>query len=308
MRDLANFITHLRQHGVTKKNRFRVTIPLPAKVNELLVENNTTSEATNWAKTGIRTVNVLRGGSAEASRGLQVMCISTQLPGTNITTTEAKHKGHTFKVSTGSEKTDIEFSFILSRDMEEYKALQLWREIIHSESTGKVGYYDDYTVDIQIEVLDEFDNAVHTLILHEGHPILFGVLDFDKTESDNFATCNVTYTYLRHSNDTDTGNVNPLQNTTAGNILSDIQEGNILGAVAQARDVIVRAKEGNLDSVLGRDIHNTIGNLVSGSSGLPQNEFTSVIAPFGADIATNISLSTNDKQVLGGMVSELINI
>ena len=91
MEDYRNFITQILQRGLSRKNRFRVTIPLPPGIfdsNATLANDGkayrTNSSFGDLFKQSARIVNAFFGGTNQTSRSLQMMCMVASLPGVGI--------------------------------------------------------------------------------------------------------------------------------------------------------------------------------------------------------------------------------
>ncbi len=102
MEDYRNFITQLLQRGISRKNRFRVTIPLPPGVfdsnatlsNDGDAYKSSSSSFGDLFKESARIVNAFFGGTNQTARSLQMMCMVAGLPGVGIDTTPMNNNGN----------------------------------------------------------------------------------------------------------------------------------------------------------------------------------------------------------------------
>lgn len=330
MSEIKNMISHLQQNGVSRANRFRVTIPLPAAVNDLTSPTtDNPDDVDQWLRTGIRIYSAATGGNVEASRKLQVLCNNIQIPGFNINTAVSDQSGHKFQIAVGADKSDIQVGFLLSRDLAEKKTLDNWQTLIYNERNGKLGYFKEYVVDIQVDVMDEFDRVVYTFTLQDAYPNLFNNIELDKSQSSTFLYYTLGFVYgkvVYGSQEIET--VNPIKNTRPYQILEDVQNGDVAGAVAKSRDLIVRAKEGSLSTELGKDMHKMIADIVRSPSGfsdtagmvvdglgqmneaiggvLPPDAINSALAGVKSELQSLDNLDPTDKGNLLDMVVELV--
>ncbi|AXC34400.1 baseplate tail tube [Vibrio phage YC] len=300
MSELTNFLAHVTQYGLGRKNRFRVTIPLPQTLDEQI--EGSQGELANWLREGISIVQVMRGGLPNASRGLQVMCSNLQLPGSNILTEDVKHTGHTIKIAQGSEDTDIEIGFLLSRDMVEYHTLGLWRDLIHDRRTGKLGYYDDYVTDVTIEVLDEYDRIATSMTLIDAWPILSTPVDYDRASSDEFQIINTTWTYKTHMDTSQLQSAGVLDNV---GIIEDLESGNYSQALYGVRQSVLSG-QGLMGTSVGRDIQNMIGNIVEGVGEGNKDILSGALSGINQDLINGIQgLDASDTDRLTSLIQQL---
>lgn len=301
MNDLTKFISHVRNHGVARSNRFRVTIPLPSKLDSQVNKEEDENSIASWVKTGIRLATIFTGGTVEGARGLQVMCSATQLPGSNIDTSDANHTGHSFKVATGTSKTDIDFSFLLSGDMLEKQVIDRWKEIIVNSKTKKIGYYDDYTTDIQIDVLDNMDKVVYTSILEEAYPVLFNVVDLDKEDTDNFLKYQLAFTYKTETKP-DVVATNPLLDLTPVQMAQDFMNGDLDSVADKARVFKQQLDAGTLKTSLGMETYGMCGNVLNASAGVGMNDMEGVIGGLKTSVKGTSGLDSGDSgKILGAL-------
>lgn len=331
MGEIKNLISHLQQNGISRANRFRVTIPLPSSINDLTSPTtNNPDEVEKWLKTGIRVVKAARGGGVTAARSLQILCSTIQVPGVNINTTTSNQSGHKFQIAVGGDISELRVGFLLSREMSEKKTLDNWQTLIYNERNGKLGYFSDYTVDVGVEVMDEFDRSIYSFTLQDTYPNLFNAIELDKAESGSFLYYRLGFVFGKIVyGDQTIEAVNPFRNVRPYQILEDIQNGDMAGAVSKARDIIVRAKDGSFSSELGKDLHKMIGDIVRSPSGmsdtiggvvggigqlneavgsvLPPDAINSALAGVKSEIETIDALEVGDKSTLINMIKDLID-
>lgn len=330
MGDIKNIISHLQQNGISRANRFRVTIPLPSSINDLTSPTtDDPSETERWLKSGIRVVKAASGGGVEASRSLQLLCSTIQIPGVNINTSKSEQSGHKFSLAVGADMSDLRVGFLLSRDFAEKKTLDNWQTLIYNERTAKVGYFKDYVTDVQVDILDEFDRNVYSFTAQESYPNIFNAIELDKSESGSFLYYRLGFVFSKIVyGDQKIETVNPLRNVRPYQILEDIHNGNTAGAVSKARDIIVRARDGSFSTEMGKDMHKMIGDIVRSPSGvsdtvgsvvgglgqlneavgsvLDPSAINSALAGVKSEIESLDSLDQGEKSTLLEMVRELI--
>ncbi|AUR97774.1 tail tube protein [Vibrio phage 1.244.A._10N.261.54.C3] len=303
MNDLANFISSIRHNGLARTNRFRVTIPLPKSIETPEPDE---SGVMSWIKKGIRIATILTGGTVEGSRGLQVMCSSVQLPGTNINTTDVNHTGHGFKIATGTTKTEVDFNFLMSGDMAEKTVLDKWKDIIVHPLTRKVGYYSDYTTDIQIDVLDSTDTVVYTSILIEAYPVLFNIIELNKEDGDNVLRYNVGFAYKRVETPSIVDTSSPLDALSPVQLAKDVINGDIDGAAMKVRDMHKKYKAGTLKTDLGMQTYGMCGNVLNQSVGVGAQDMEGVVGGLVSTVKGTEGLDPDDSNTIVEAVQSVL--
>ncbi|CAL9982295.1 tail tube protein [Vibrio phage K469] len=304
MNDLTNFISHIRNKGVSRSNRFRVTIPLPKKVDELANPVDDSSDIMKWVKTGIKVATVLTGGTIEATRGLQVMCSNVQLPGVNIDTADVNDTGHGFKIATGTSKTEIDFGFLLSGDMQEKNTIDIWKEVMINSKTKKVGYYDDYTTDIQIDVLDVQDRVTYSVILTDAYPILFNPVELNKEEADGMLHYQLAFTY-KEANTPEKepfSMLSQLAKLTPVAAVTDVMNGDITGAASKVRDMHKQIQAGTFKTALGVQTYGMCGNVLDQSVGVGAKDMEGIVGGLVSSVQGTPNLDKQDSDtIIGGL-------
>ncbi|QZI90529.1 hypothetical protein MYOV003v1_p0205 [Vibrio phage 207E48.1] len=297
MNDLTNFISHVRNHGVARSNRFRVTIPLPKKVSDQTEEPDEEG-IMSWVKTGVRLATIFTGGTVEGARGLQVMCSSVQLPGVNIDTSDVNQNGHSFKVATGTSKTEIDFNFLLTDDMLEKQTIDMWKEVIVDGKTKKVGYYNDYITDIQIDVLNSKDKVTYSVVLEEAYPVLFNPVELNKEEMDGYIKYQLMFVYKRTSNPTVDTTSNPLLELTPVSLVNDVMTGNLDDAAYKARNLHKQIKAGTLKTSLGMETYGMCSNVLNESSGVGAQDMEGIVGGLVSTVKGTPNLDSDDSNVI----------
>lgn len=300
--EVRNFLAHIKRTGLMTDNRFRVTIPLPDAVAKAISGKEDDSFIPKQVKDGIRLITIAAGGDVPATRGLQVMCAATELAGMNVTTADVRTSS-SFKVVTGTSHDDINFEFLMSGDMKEKKTLDIWRNVMRDQNTRKVGYYDDYTVDIQIDVLNTYDQVTYSMTLQGAFPVLFNAMSLDKRRTSGMLAYSLNFSYRKAVD----GTVEEGSGLTGrvGSIVDDVLAGDLENATASTRELIIDTQNGKYNG-LANDIYHNIANLSKNVTGLPTSDINGMLLAFKPEIASNDLLSNDDKTGLSGLVDSLI--
>lgn len=297
----SNFI----RYGVQRVNRFRVTIPLPQKVNQLFDETESEGFLPTEIKKAIQIGSILGGLNGQGDRSIQFMCRSTEVPGFQTSTMRGEWQGHSFKIATGFENSSINFSFQLSGDANEKKIFDSWKKLIVDEETRLVGYPDDYAVDIQIEMLDLKDNPVYEIWLVDAWPQTVQNVGLNRLASDmaNGLETSFTYTRLSDYKPTKQNSVSGIPGSL-GEIIDGIANGDLEAAAYAARRLIVQAQSGDFSGEAGA-IFAKIDEIVRNTTGISASEMGKVQMNLETMVHQATGIGSSDRNRLLDLVSKL---
>lgn len=311
MQDFHNFITQIVQRGISRKNRFRVTIPLPEGIfnpNATSQNDGPAYQSSNWSslfQTGIKVVNAFFGGTTESSKSLQAMVSIASLPGVSMDTTVVNNNGNHIKMPNNRTQTDIDFSFMLANDYFEKLILDAWRKIIQDPYTSKMGYYDDYTVDIIIEALDTEDNPVHRVYLLEAHPINFSSVELDKGAADQYNQYNVTFSYNKILSETEYQQRSLSDDFLPLGIADALTSGDWETAASKAGQLFRKIKQGNFtgEALL---VYRQLDKLIRDAAGISLADFERISVGVQRDILGNDNLTALEKTNLLSLLKDVV--
>uniref|UniRef100_A0AAU6W3H8 Uncharacterized protein n=1 Tax=Pseudomonas phage Cygsa01 TaxID=3138529 RepID=A0AAU6W3H8_9VIRU len=317
---LDEFINHVKKYGVSRPNRFRITIPLPAHVSEKIDIGGQETAQEGLVSTAVKIVTVtsVSGGREDAARSLQIMCQVASFPGTNVDTAELKAGGKPRKFAYGLSYDTADFAFLVSNDMREKKIFDYWIKTIVDAKTGAVGFYDDYIVDVTIEQMDEWGRVTHTLKLEEAYPTVVTPMELDMGSTNTAAMLRTSFVYRRQLLGEDdivgksaTGLPETadkslfdqvLDNFAPVQIIKNIANGNITGAVNQAAELYMDYKTGNFSGAAA-SIYKSISDVSRKFTGLGARELETIYGVIKGDIAKNGKISVSDKAELLRVIS-----
>lgn len=120
--DLKSLVT--RRGGVARSNVFAVNIPAVSRIS-----------------------------SSIDSRDLNILCSNVNLPGRQIMTNERLYGNKGLKLPYGFAQDDVSMTFYCLNDYAVKTFIEDWQAKIIDPNTYEVGYYKDYTFDINIKQL-----------------------------------------------------------------------------------------------------------------------------------------------------------
>lgn len=312
MEDYRNFITQMLQRGLSRKNRFRVTIPLPPGIfdsNATLANDGkayrTNSSFGDLFKQSARIVNAFFGGTNQTSRSLQMMCMVASLPGVGIDTTPMTSNGNHIKMPNNKSNVDLDLSFLLANDYYEKSVMDKWKSLIFDPHTTKMGYYEDFVTDICIEQLDTEDQVVHRVYIVEAHPINFSSIELDKGATDQFNQYNISFSYNKVLSETEYETRSLSSDFLPLGIADALTSGDWETAASKAGQLYRKVKEGNFtgEALLA---YKQLDQLVNNLSGISIQDFERISVGISRDIMGNDNLTAAEKTSLLGLLKDVM--
>lgn len=136
--DLNNFISLVRTNGLLTSTHFYVFIP-----------------------------NI---GENLESKNMMMMCDSTTIPGMNLMTADTRIFGESTEMPHSIIYAPLTLSFYVDRDLIAKRALDRWMNSVFDRDTRTVGFYDDYTRDVDVFLTDKTGETVYCIRLFEAYP------------------------------------------------------------------------------------------------------------------------------------------
>ena len=103
-------------------------------------------------------------------KNLMMLCDATTIPGMNIMTAENRIFGEISEMPHSIIYAPVTLSFYIDRDMTAKKDLDRWLNSVFNRETRTIGFYDDYTREVDIFLTDKTGETVYCHRLHEAYP------------------------------------------------------------------------------------------------------------------------------------------
>jgi hypothetical protein len=175
---LTNFLSEINAKGISKASHFDVEFTLPSGVGR---------------------------GTSITNRDVAIRCESADLPGRQMVTIDNKVYGPIYKTVYQSLFSDLNLTFLETKDMDFRYCFESWMEYIHpTGTTNDVEYYRNYTTGIKISQYDQVDDGsgkyIKTLTYHiyEAFPLNVNQLTGSWSD-DGFHKLQVSFAYQRHT-------------------------------------------------------------------------------------------------------------
>lgn len=198
MSSVYEFIAFVKGNGIARLNRFRLTMNLPSVVIDRMSQELGTA-------LGLDSMVVRQGFNETANKlfspsvgsyALSIMAQAVTLPGTTVNTQDMVHQNSTRKMPFDKSYSDFECTFMSSGNMIERKVFDAWIGAIFNKD-HTVAYFDDYVVDILVEVLNEADQVVYTYKLIEAYPSAVNPLTLDRSVVNQYQTFAASFHFTK---------------------------------------------------------------------------------------------------------------
>lgn len=298
----ANFI----RYGVHRANRFMVTIPLPKEVAAFVdsQESSNGGILPKWAQDAVNFGVVALGMNSKGDRSLQFMCRATEMPGTQFSTEETDHNGHTFKYVTGIERESLNFTFQLSGDFNEKHIMDKWKSITVNEESRIVGYIEDYTSDIEITALDASDNPIYRVGVLDAYPATISSISLNKLSTDQASALETSWNFNRLSPMSITDTNETFLPGSLGGIVEGIKNGDLEQAAYSARMLALQAKNGNFTGEAAA-LYGRINSIVSGTIGFSGTDINTAIGKLTSMVSGSSNITDSDRGALKSLLDSL---
>ena len=159
------------------------------------------------------------------SKAVSLRCEAISFPGRNMDTTpDSNLYGSERELVTGYSFPDITATFQCSSDMREKLYFETWQGLTFNQQDFSLGYYDDYTGELDIVALDEQDNRRYGVRLRECFPKAITEQPLSYANGASYQTVSITFAYRFWENMEDEANPvhKPLVNRVAENAVSTV--------------------------------------------------------------------------------------
>ena len=291
------------RHGVQRANRFKVTIPLPKKMSGE-VANASSGSFLDKVKEVAGYAAIVLGVNSKGERSLQFTCRATEFPGVQFATESTEINGHTFKYATNIERDVLSFAFQLTGDLFEKKILDEWKGLIVDETTRKVGYPEDYVVDIQIDSLDQQDQVTYSVTVVDAYPVTIGAIQLNKLSTDTAASIETSWQFVRlkPTSTEDSGSSIP---GSVGGIIEGLKNGDLEAAAYAARMLAIQAASGDFSGEAGA-LYGRINDVMRDSVGFSTNDIERATGNLSTMVNKATSVGSNEKSALTNLLKGLI--
>lgn len=155
-----------------------------------------------------------------------LFCEQTQLPGLNVATTPIRTWGETREMPYERMYEPITFTFYVDKEMKVKLFFDQWITSIQDNQTRHMNFYENYIVDVNVEVYDVADNSRYKATLFEAYPKTISAVEMNYGGKDVMRV-QVTFAYrywTTNQMSTVTSASGIIQPTGLGKIVADVME------------------------------------------------------------------------------------
>ena len=123
------------------------------------------------------------------------LAIAINIPGQELKTSTATFWGMKKEVVSSIDFDPITITFVCDKDLRIRKAFEDWIDEIVNKGTFTVGYYEDYTCDLIITVLNKALQPVREYRVREVHPKNINDISLGYDKNDEAMQFNVSFAF-----------------------------------------------------------------------------------------------------------------
>ena len=168
--NITNFLAEVRNKGLSKPNRFEISIQNPPCVTNK-----------SWGQK------------------VNMFCDQAIFPQTRIITSRQQLFGppefRPVGVDYGGDNLSLQF--LVDREMQVKQYFDSWMDGIVNRTTYTTNYKQNYITSMVIKQLDEADNVTYQVKVEDVFPVVVNVLNLDSNMGGSVHKLNVTFNYRR---------------------------------------------------------------------------------------------------------------
>jgi hypothetical protein len=155
---IDKFISQIKTRGLARTNRYRVDIPFP--------------------------MGGMWGVDRDSAEVTTLLCDSVQIPGVNIATIPSRFYGEVREMPYEKAFDAVTMTFFVDSNMQVKTAFDRWMASIVDPLNRTIGYYSDYTRDLEVHVENVDGSTPMTIKLFEAYPKTVGSVQLDSASRD----------------------------------------------------------------------------------------------------------------------------
>jgi hypothetical protein len=173
----------------------------PANINELVQEIQSSGLAySNRYEVVIYTPRFMGTTRFGLMRSLAVRCDSVTIPGRSLATTPFRIYGPARNMPYEQVYSgEVNLSVILSEDLRERKFFEEWMAGVSSIYNYKMGFYNDYTTIVDVDVLNRQDQGLYTFTIEEVYPKAIGDIQVGYDKDNEFMRQDITLSFRKYT-------------------------------------------------------------------------------------------------------------
>lgn len=183
---INDFISAFGDKGYARANRYKVSFHLPRGISASGVFTNTNSEAGK--------INQFHSDTNTKGK-VDVMCHTCTLPSREIQGLEIKQFGPTHRMPVTGSYMPISFAFYSGADLSVRQYFETWQTSVINISSNTFNFYNEFTSDVKIEILDIEGNTSYYVDVYEAWPSSISQVDYSYSNTDTAQSFMVVMQY-----------------------------------------------------------------------------------------------------------------
>lgn len=181
--DIWSFLSAF-ENGVAKPTKFRLEMSLPKGANGSMV--NVDSRAGN-----IRAIE----RELNVKDSVSIKCHTMSVPRRGFNTFEVTQNNIKFKMPYGISYEPVTFSFYADAQLDTVRYFEIWQAAIMNYSDNTINFFDEYTSDVTLFIIDDEGNDVYSVKLIQTYPTNLAPIELSYGNVNNLLNVNVTFNY-----------------------------------------------------------------------------------------------------------------
>lgn len=183
---IERFISTLSR-GLAKPNKFLVEFKLPEGIGEM--KEGVNNSSTRGQISSLDTIY-------NQNSAINIYCHTCSLPQRSLLTYVHKQTSAPYRVPYSVAEYDpITFSFYSDGELNTRKYFDIWQNAVMNTKSNTVNYWNEFTSDITIKIIDEIGNIGYTVKLSQCYPVSVGMVELSYSMSNMLLSTMVTMCY-----------------------------------------------------------------------------------------------------------------
>jgi hypothetical protein len=195
---ISSFVGKLK-NGLAKPNRFVVDFSLPRGIDSFKQGMN---QRVQYGQINQQNQEYNADGT------INIFCHTCSLPQRSLLTYTHKQLASPYRVPYSQQEYDpVTFSFYTDNALNTRRFFDIWQTAVINTTVNTVNYYNEFTTNVTIKVLDDEGRETYSIVMYECYPVNVGAIDLSYSASDVLMTVTVSLSYKQWS-DPDTNRTN----------------------------------------------------------------------------------------------------
>lgn len=184
---IDTFLSYFTQ-GVSRPNRFRVECVLPRGISADALRVGGNQESVAGSIMGMeRYFN--QGGA------VNIKCHTATFPQRNLMVQEIRQNSAPFRAPYSASYDPITFSFYANGNLDTRDYFEVWQSAVVNLGTNTMNFYDEYTSDMSLVMMNEYGHDTYSVKLYEAWPLNVGLIDVSYSQQNALTNVVVTMSY-----------------------------------------------------------------------------------------------------------------